>query len=89
MKVSRDNQAPGKINYSNPLFVWEILSQYNGWEYGASEGGSSGSPLFDPDGRIIGQLYGGSSECTGLSDNGASDIYGRVDKSWNGLRTLM
>ena len=87
MKVSRDNQAPGKINYSNPLFVWEILSQYNGWEYGASEGGSSGSPLFDPDGRIIGQLYGGSSECTGLSDNGASDIYGRVDKSWNGAGT--
>ena len=87
MKVSRDNQAPGKINYSNPLFVWEILSQYSGWEYGASEGGSSGSPLFDPDGRIIGQLYGGSSECTGLSDNGAADIYGRVDKSWNGAGT--
>ena len=53
----------------------------------ASEGGSSGSPLFDPDGRIIGQLYGGSSECTGLSDNGAADIYGRVDKSWNGAGT--
>ena len=83
MKVSRDNQPPGKIDYSNPLYVWEILEP-TGWEYGASEGGSSGSPLFDDEGRIIGQLYGGSSECVGLTDNGAADIYGRVDKSWDG-----
>tara|TARA_B100000427_G_scaffold270290_1_gene236854 strand:+ start:638 stop:3205 length:2568 start_codon:yes stop_codon:yes gene_type:complete len=87
MKVSRDNQSPGKIDYNNPLFVWEILQQSGGWEYGVTEGGSSGSPLFDNDGRIIGQLYGGSSQCSGLSDNGASDIYGRVDKSWGGAGT--
>ncbi len=33
------------------------------WAAGITEGGSSGSPLFDADHRIIGQLYGGQSSC--------------------------
>ena len=33
------------------------------WAAGITEGGSSGSPLFDADHRIIGQLYGGLSSC--------------------------
>ena len=34
-----------------------------GWELGVTEGGSSGSPLFDQNGRIIGQLFGGTATC--------------------------
>jgi hypothetical protein len=45
-----------------------------------TEGGSSGSPLFDQNHRIIGQLWGGGASCTNLS---APDYYGRVSKSWN------
>lgn len=45
-----------------------------------TEGGSSGSPLFDQNGRIIGQLWGGSASCSNLS---APDYYGRLSNSWN------
>ncbi|MCX6157036.1 MAG: T9SS type A sorting domain-containing protein [Ignavibacteriae bacterium] len=46
-----------------------------------TEGGSSGSPLYDQNKRFIGQLHGGPSSCT-ASDK--SDYYGKFDQSWNG-----
>ena len=48
------------------------------WDFGTTEGGSSGSPLFDEAGRIIGQLHGGGAAC----GNNLSDWYGRVSRSW-------
>lgn len=54
---------------------WEMV-----WEDGTTEPGSSGSPLFDQDRRIVGQLYGGSASCFSMS---ASDIYGSFAYSWN------
>lgn len=50
------------------------------WDVGTTEGGSSGSPLFNPDQRIIGQLHGGYAAC----GNNASDWYGRLSYSWAG-----
>jgi hypothetical protein len=44
-----------------------------------TEGGSSGSPLFDQNRRIIGQLWGGGASCQNLT---APDYYGRVSSSW-------
>jgi hypothetical protein len=44
-----------------------------------TEGGSSGSPLFDQNHRIIGQLWGGGASCSNLS---SPDYYGRVHSSW-------
>jgi hypothetical protein len=44
-----------------------------------TEGGSSGSPLFDQNHRIIGQLWGGGASCSNLS---SPDYYGRVRSSW-------
>lgn len=58
--------------------VWWI----NQWEAGVTEPGSSGSPLFDQNHRIIGQLYGGAAACSGSVNNGAYDFYGRFDVSW-------
>jgi len=46
-----------------------------------TEPGSSGSPIFDQNKRIVGQLFGGPSGC------GASqmwDYYGRFNVSWTG-----
>ncbi|MDX2360615.1 MAG: T9SS type A sorting domain-containing protein [Crocinitomicaceae bacterium] len=57
--------------------TWEI----DLWEQGVTEPGSSGSPLFDQNGRIIGQLYGGSAACTGTTSAGY-DYYGRLGVSW-------
>ncbi len=45
-----------------------------------TEGGSSGSPLFDQNHRIIGQLWGGGASCSNLN---AADYYGRLSNSWN------
>lgn len=78
MKVSRDLQSP-TIDNSEGQYMWNIAS----WDYGVTEGGSSGSPLFDNNGRIIGQLYGGSSECNGVNGNGGFDVYGRFGISWD------
>lgn len=83
MKVSADFDAP-VIDNSGEEFMWEVSN----WELGVTEGGSSGSPLFDNNGRIIGQLYGGLSECNGTSGNGEYDVYGRFGRSWTGGGTF-
>jgi len=50
------------------------------WDDGTTEGGSSGSPLYDPNHRIVGQLHGGYASCTSQT----ADWYGRVYTSWTG-----
>ncbi|HZW08993.1 MAG TPA: GC-type dockerin domain-anchored protein [Phycisphaerales bacterium] len=50
------------------------------WDLGTTEPGSSGSPLFDQNHRVIGQLHGGFAAC----GNDLSDWYGKFSVSWNG-----
>jgi lysyl endopeptidase len=50
------------------------------WDKGTTEPGSSGSPLFDSNHRVIGQLHGGGAAC----ENDLSDYYGRFHTSWRG-----
>ncbi|MFT7588870.1 MAG: lysyl endopeptidase [Limisphaerales bacterium] len=61
---------------------WDIQwdATLNG--HSVTEGGSSGSPLFNSSKRVIGQLHGGSSiNCSDpINDPG---IYGAVAYSWN------
>ena len=83
MKVCRDNDSPSKQPNAGAQ-TWEILGgSGQGWELGVTEGGSSGSPLFDDQGRIIGQLYGGAAACAGTNDNNALDYYGRLGVAWD------
>lgn len=53
------------------------------WDEGVTEGGSSGSPLFDQNHRTVGQLHGGASAC-GNPTNQLSDEYGKFFTSWTG-----
>lgn len=63
--------------------VW--VTTTNG--HGVTEGGSSGSPMFDQNERIVGTLTGGWSACT---VNGAGsgtgpdeeDVYGKMSRHW-------
>lgn len=50
------------------------------WDDGTTEAGSSGSPLFDQNHRVIGQLTGGQAAC----GNNDSDWYGKFAGSWIG-----
>ena len=51
---------------------------------GVTEGGSSGSCIFETStGRCIGQLHGGPSGC-GVAAASLHDYYGRLSVSWNG-----
>ena len=77
-KVCRDDQVPNFVNVGSAQ-CWLV----NNWDLGVTEGGSSGSPLFNQDGRIIGQLFGGQAACAGTNDNGQPDWYGRFDVSWD------
>lgn len=62
--------------------VWEV-----GWitnpatNKGVTEEGSSGSPLFNSNKRIIGQLWAGLSYCDTLT---GKDYYGKFYSSWTG-----
>lgn len=75
-KISHENDAPYHATTQGAQ-VWYI----DEWEEGTTEGGSSGSPLFNQDHKIIGQLYGGFASCTNQNE---ADWYGRLGVSWDG-----
>lgn len=77
MKICREADAPYH-NSTGGAAVWWI----DQWDEGVTEPGSSGSPLFDQNHRIIGQLYGGAAACSGTINNGDYDYYGRLGVSW-------
>ena len=76
-KISYDFDAPQKHMYGTKL-TWKVY-----WDEGTTEPGSSGSPLFNQDNRIIGQLYGGLAACDGDQPNLKPDYYGRFNLAWN------
>ncbi len=47
--------------------------------HGVTEGGSSGSPIFDHHGLVVGTLTGGASSCGGPT---GPDFYGKFDRHW-------
>ena len=56
------------------------------WEDGTTEPGSSGSPLYDANHRIVGQLHGGEAYCA----YNVNDYYGKVSTSWGyGLKDYL
>ena len=54
---------------------WKVTD----WDDGTTEPGSSGSPIFDTNHRIVGQLHGGYASCTSQT----ADWFGKFSMSWN------
>lgn len=50
------------------------------WDIGTTEPGSSGSPIFNNQKQVVGQLHGGAAAC----GNDAYDTYGWFHASWEG-----
>jgi lysyl endopeptidase len=81
-KISFDDDPAVLTGTSNGGFsnennaTWQVTWNRNT----TTEGGSSGSPLYDQNHRIIGQLWGGGASCSNLL---SPDYYGRFSNSWN------
>ncbi len=81
-----------KISTTNGTLIstsWQT-SSYTHWlthwaatthGHGVTEPGSSGSPLLNSDGRIIGTLSAGSSDCT-TTGVALYDLYGKMSYHW-------
>ncbi len=82
-KVCRDDQGGTRVVSSfngNPSAkMWRIAD----WDLGVTSQGSSGSALYNEEGHLIGVLSGGGAQCSGTTDNGLSDIYGRFGVAWD------
>ncbi|RLD60270.1 MAG: hypothetical protein DRJ05_04980 [Bacteroidetes bacterium] len=79
--------------YDEPLLAsqWMGNGVYSHWkvfwvetenEWGVTEGGSSGSPLYDAEGNLIGTLTGGMAYC-GSSGEDLPDYYGTFFYHWD------
>lgn len=79
-RISFDDDPPvllnGPVSGITGTRYWQILA----WNLGTTEGGSSGSGLWNTDGRLIGALSGGEASCT----NNVNDYYGRLSTAWEG-----
>ncbi len=83
-KVSTSTTAIQSVSYvvsgNDPYtqeanFHWKVDT----WNLGTTEGGSSGSALFDTNNKIIGTLSGGEASCGWLHN----DYYTRFYKGWD------
>jgi len=75
-----------KINYDDDTAYgdwWDVCCESThwkvNWDEGGTEGGSSGSPLFNDQFQIVGQLSGGPEGECGES----YDLYGKLSRGWN------
>lgn len=77
-KISFANKkgVPDRWSAAEPgSWHWRVSS----WDEGTTEGGSSGSPLFDQNQRVVGQLHGGTASCR----SNTWDSYGATWASWD------
>ncbi|MDR0295608.1 MAG: T9SS type A sorting domain-containing protein [Prevotellaceae bacterium] len=63
-----------------PNSGWRVIFVATQSGHGVTEGGSSGSPLFDQNKRVVGTLSGGNSSCTNLS---GTNLYGKLWYHWD------
>ncbi len=89
-KISTFKDAP--LKYPNGI-TWDIgvrTPPFHHWQgifqTGSFQGGSSGGPLFNENGEVIGQMHGGNGKCADNPENlnEIETFYGRFDISWEG-----
>jgi len=78
LTTSTYNGGAGNTGATNAH--WRVIwaETTNGW--GVTEGGSSGSPIFDNNGRVVGTLSGGQSYCSATT---SPDLYGKFYYHWD------
>ena len=81
MNIFADNVALQSFTPSGTPFVGNVHWYLKRWDTGTTDSGSSGSPLFDSNLRVIGALSGGESTCS----KPVNDYYFALMKSWEPL----
>lgn len=76
-KISVANNLCQDSSYFN-AFCWKIGQ----WSNGVTEGGSSGSPLFNKEHQVVGLLTGGPSFCCSAIQD-LHDYFGKFAVAWN------
>jgi hypothetical protein len=86
MKISTYNTPVREVTFVSSEFTghnyahWNVTFQQTANGHGVTEGGSSGSPLFNENKLVVGTLTGGDSSCgVPLGRN----IYGKMSYHWN------
>jgi lysyl endopeptidase len=77
-KISIDKDAAITYKFSSSYLnngFWNILR----WDYGVTENGSSGGPLFDQNKQLIGTLTGGAATCSLPED----DYFEKFALAWD------
>ena len=79
LKSYQTSGAPSWL-YANvfPSAFWRVER----WDIGTTEGGSSGAPLFDPSGLVIGNLTGGEATCA----RPVNDYFSKLSYGWDHYR---
>ncbi|MDR0698945.1 MAG: T9SS type A sorting domain-containing protein [Tannerella sp.] len=89
MKISTYGTPARSVTFNAIDFVgyenacWNVTFQQTTNGQGVTEGGSSGSPLYNENKLVVGTLTGGTSECYFLS---GLNIYGKMSYHWNKFR---
>jgi lysyl endopeptidase len=90
MKISTYTGALTSVNFIGGSGThWQVIWAGTTNGHGVTEGGSSGSPIFNASGKIVGTLTSGSSCCTsngcGIQGSGQTspDYYGKMYYHWD------
>ncbi|MEF8984065.1 MAG: trypsin-like peptidase domain-containing protein, partial [Bacteroidales bacterium] len=78
-KIAKDFDPPVTSTYPGSLYDANSHWRVKEWDVGTTESGSSGSPLFNQNKRIIGDLSGGEATC----EDPVNDYFSRFDRSWD------
>ena len=83
ISISDEDLAPFTLTDPNMIFYENAHLHVKTWEVGYTASGSSGSPLFNADGEIIGALSGGQSS----ENSPKNDYFFSLKKPWDAIDT--
>ena len=78
-KISTFSSSLQSVFYGGPGSHWRVIWVATETNHGVTEGGSSGSPIYNSNKQVVGTLTGGSSYCDTPS---APDFYGKMSYHW-------
>ena len=76
-KIAFDSDEPVISDFTSGYTPQSFL-KINRWDWGVTENGSSGGPLFNPDQQLIGTLTGGLATCS----NPVEDYFAWFERAW-------